>query len=159
MAGVRPTVVGMANLTTLDTLVLLSEQETDKAAEWLGKAIAQRADAQQRLDMLKQLRAEYESRLQRHLHDGLSFAAYRNFQMFMEKIDKAIDGQQAIEADASQRAEQAQQGWQDARRTGRTWEVLVERAGRERSRREARGERKQMDEFAARAGLLAAERH
>ncbi len=149
----------MANLTALDTLVLLSEQETDKAAEWLGKAIAKRADAQQRLAMLKQLRGEYAQKLQQHLHDGLSFAAYRNFQMFMEKIDRAIEGQQAIESDASQRAEQAQQHWQSARRDGRTWEVLVERAGQERARREARGERKLMDEFAARAGLLAVDRY
>lgn len=149
----------MANLTALDTLVLLSEQETDKAAEWLGRAIAKRSDAQQRLAMLKQLRSEYALKLQQHLHDGLSFAAYRNFQMFMEKIDKAIDGQQAIEADASQRAEQAQQSWQNARREGRTWEVLVERAVREQARTEARGERKLMDEFAARAGLLAVDRY
>lgn len=149
----------MANLTALDTLVLLSEQETDKAAEWLGRAIARRSDAQQRLAMLKQLRSEYAQKLQQHLHDGLSFAAYRNFQMFMEKIDKAIDGQQAIEADASQRAEHARQSWQNARREGRTWEVLVERAGREQARRESRGERQLMDEFAARAGLLATDRY
>lgn len=149
----------MANLTALDTLVLLSEQETDKAAQWLGRAIAKRSDAQQRLAMLKQLRGEYAQKLQQHLHDGLSFAAYRNFQNFMEKIDRAIEGQQAIESDASLRAEQAQQSWQSARQEGRTWEVLVERAERERTRREARGERKLMDEFAARAGLLAADRY
>lgn len=149
----------MTNLSALDTLILLSEQETDKAAEWLGQAIAKRSDAQQRLVMLKQLRSEYAQKLQQHLHDGLSFAAYRNFQMFMEKIEKAIDGQQAIEADANQRAEQAQQRWQNARREGRTWDVLVERAGREQARREARGERKLMDEFAARAGLLAVNRY
>ncbi|MCM0045392.1 MAG: flagellar export protein FliJ [Burkholderiaceae bacterium] len=148
----------MANLTALDTLVLLSEQETDKAAESLGKAIARRADAQQRLAMLRELRGEYARKLQQHLHDGLSFAAYRNFQMFMEKIDRAIEGQQAIESDTSLRAEQAQQTWQDARREGRAWEVLVDRAGRERARHEARGERKLMDEFAARAGQPAADR-
>ncbi len=147
----------MTKTTALDTLVLLAEREADQAAEWLGKAIAQRTDAQQRLAMLQQLRDDYAARLQRHSHDGLSFASYRNFQMFMEKIDRAIDGQQAIEASACRRADDAQQHWQSARREGRTWEVLVERAGRSEAQREAKRERQLMDEFAARAGRLAGE--
>ncbi len=147
----------MTKITALDTLVLLAERETDHAAELLGKAIAQRTDAQQRLAMLQQLREEYSARLQRHQHDGLSFAAYRNFQMFMEKIDRAIEGQQAIEAGACRRADDAQQHWQSTKREGRTWEVLVERAGRSQAQRDAKQERKLMDEFAARAGRLASE--
>lgn len=147
----------MKQPTALDTLVLLAERDTDQAAELLGQAIARRADAQQRLAMLQQLRDDYAARLQRHLHDGLSFAAYRNFQMFMEKIDRAIDGQQAIEASACRHADDAQQRWQSARREGRSWEVLVERADRELAQRESKQERRLMDEFAARAGRLAGE--
>ncbi len=137
---------------------MLAGQEADQAAETLGRAIARRADARQRLDMLTQLRSEYEQKLRRHQHDGLSFAAYRNFQRFMEKIDQAIAGQQAIEAEACTGAEQAQQGWQAAKREGRTWEVLIERAGRSEALREAKRDRQLTDEFAARAGRLAAER-
>lgn len=141
----------MKHASALDTLVLLAERDTDQAAELLGKAIARRTDAQEKLAMLRQLRADYACRLQRHLHDGLSFAAFRNFQIFMEKIDRAIDGQQAIEASTVRQADDARQHWQSTQRDGRRWEMLVERAGHDQARQEARTERKQMDEFAARA--------
>lgn len=139
--------------TALETLVMLSAQEADAAAASLGKAIAIREDAQQRLQMLQQLRADYARKLQGHVQDGLSFAAYRNFQRFLEKIDEAIAGQTAIEAGASAQAELSRQHWQAKTREGKTWELLVERAGRDAQRKAAKQERKASDEFAARAML------
>ena len=143
----------MKTPTALETLVMLSEQEADAAAVSLGKAIAVRADAQQRLQMLQQLRAEYAQRLQGHVQTGLTFAAYRNFQRFLEKIDEAIAGQSAIEVGASLQAEQSQQHWQAKKREGQTWELLVKRADSEALRKQGRQERKANDEFAARAAL------
>ncbi len=139
--------------TALETLVMLSAQEADAAAISLGKAIAAREDAQQRLQMLQQLRAEYAGKLQCHVQDGLTFAAYRNFQRFLEKIDEAIAGQTAIEVGAAAQAEQSRQHWQSKKREGQTWELLVERAVRDAQRKEAKLERKASDEFAARAAL------
>ena len=139
--------------TALETLVMLSAQEADAAAVSLGKAIALRDDAQQRLQMLQQLRADYARRLEGHVQDGLTFAAYRNFQRFLEKIDEAIAGQTAIEAGAAAQAEQSRQHWQSKKREGQTWELLVDRAARDAQRKEAKLERKASDEFAARAAL------
>ncbi len=143
--------------TALETLLMLSEQEADAAAVSLGKAIASRDDAQQRLQMLQQLRAEYAARLQGHVQTGLSFAAYRNFQRFLEKIDEAIAGQAAIEMGASAQAELSRQHWQAKKREGQTWELLAERAVRDAQRKAVRQERKANDEFAARAALKRAE--
>ena len=143
--------------TALETLLMLSEQEADAAAVSLGKAIASRDDAQQRLQMLQQLRAEYAARLQGHVQTGLSFAAYRNFQRFLEKIDEAIAGQAAIEMGASAQAELSRQHLQAKKREGQTWELLAERAVRDAQRKAVRQERKANDEFAARAALKRAE--
>ncbi len=143
--------------TALETLVMLSAQEADAAAISLGKAIAKREDAQQRLQMLQQLRAEYARKLQGHVQDGLSFASYRNFQRFLEKIDEAIAGQTAIEAGATAQAEQSRQHWQAKKREGQTWGLLVERAERGAQRKAIRQERKANDEFAARAALKRAD--
>lgn len=143
--------------TALETLLMLSEQEADAAAVSLGKAIALRDDAQQRLQMLQQLRAEYAARLQGHVQTGLSFAAYRNFQRFLEKIDEAIAGQAAIEMGASAQAELSRQHLQAKKREGQTWELLAERAVRDAQRKAVRQERKANDEFAARAALKRAE--
>ncbi len=132
---------------------MLSAQEADAAAIILGKALAAREDAQQRLQMLQQLRAEYMQRLQGHVETGLTFAAYRNFQRFLDKIDEAIAGQAAIEAGAAAQAEQSRQHWQSKKREGQTWGLLVERAERDAQRKAAKQERKANDEFAARAAL------
>ncbi len=143
--------------TALETLVMLSEQEADAAATRLGKAIAARDDAQQRLQMLQQLRIDYAQRLQGHVQTGLTFAAYRNFQRFLEKIDEAIAGQTAIEAGAAAQAEQSRLHWQAKKREGQTWELLGRRADSEALRKQARQERKANDEFAARAALRRAD--
>ncbi len=137
--------------TALETLVMLSEQEADAAATRLGKAIAARDDAQQRLQMLQQLRTEYAQRLQGHVQTGLTFAAYRNFQRFLEKIDEAIAGQAAIESGASAQAEQSRLHWQAKKHECQTWELLVDRAVRASQRQAVAQERKASDEFAARA--------
>lgn len=147
----------MSHSTALDTLLELSTREADAAAESLGKASAQRADARQRLAMLQQLRDEYAQKLQDHTRTGLSFASYRNFVGFMEKIDLAIAGQKDIEATACARVERAQQAWQNCRKEGKTWERLLERAQSAADGKAARADRKLMDEFAARASFTAKE--
>lgn len=147
----------MKTLTALETLLTLSAQEADAAAIRLGNAIAARDDAQQRLKMLQQLRAEYAQRLEGHMQQGLNFAACTNFQRFLAKIDEAIAGQATIEHGAATQAEQSQLHWQAKKREGRTWELLVERAARDAQRREVKQERKANDEFAARAVLRRAD--
>lgn len=145
--------------TALDTLATLNAQQADAAAQSLGVAVAQRNDAQQRLDMLQQLRAEYEGRLQQKTGDGLSFAAYRNFQAFLLKIDDAIRGQQQIAAHAVARADDARAQWQEKRREGMSWDSLRERAGHAALAQAARQDRKLSDEFAARAFMRMKETH
>lgn len=143
----------MKTPTALETLVRLSADEAEAAAALLGQALAHRDDAQQRLQMLQQLRADYAQRLQRHVQAGLPFAAYRNFQRFLDKIDEAVAGQTAIEAGAAAQAELSRQYWQTKKREGQTWDLLVKRADQAALTQAVRQERKANDEFAARAVL------
>ena len=147
----------MKAITALDTLATLNAQQTDAAAQALGLAVAQHKDAQQRLAMLQQLRDEYERKLQQQTQGGLSFAAYRNFQAFLLKIDDAICGQQQITSNAAARADGAQVQWQDKKREGMTWDALQRRAGSTALAKAEKHERKLTDEFAARAFLRAKE--
>ena len=143
----------MKAITALDTLATLNAQQAEAAAQALGLAVAQRNDAQQRLAMLQQLRDEYERKLQQQTQAGLSFAAYRNFQAFLLKIDDAIRGQQQITSNAAARADGAQVQWQDKKREGMTWEALQRRAASAALAKADKHERKLTDEFAARAFL------
>lgn len=141
----------MNNRTALDTLQQLAQRETDGAARQLTVALDQQTSAKQRLDMLLELRAEYAERLLRQSREGMSIAAIKNFQAFMEKIDDAIAGQTRLAASASTRVEQANAGWQAKKRAEKTWESLIKRDDRANLLKEQRQDRKLMDEYASRA--------
>ncbi len=141
----------MNNRTALDTLQQLAQRETDGAARQLTVALDQQTSAKQRLDMLLELRAEYAERLLRQSREGMSIAAIKNFQAFMEKIDDAIAGQTRLAASASNRVEQANAGWQAKKRAEKTWESLINRDDRANLLKEQRQDRKLMDEYASRA--------
>ncbi len=141
----------MNNRTALDTLQQLAQRETDGAARQLTVALDQQTSAKQRLDMLLELRAEYAERLLRQSREGMSIAAIKNFQAFMEKIDDAIAGQTRLAASASNRVEQANAGWQAKKRAEKTWDSLIKRDEQANLLKEQRQDRKLMDEYASRA--------
>src|SRR4051812_22341104 len=86
----------MATHSALDTLIDLATTQTDEAAKRLGHAIRACEDTEQKLALLMQYRDDYAGRFQSNLAAGLTAAQYRNFQLFMVKLDAAIDGQQQI---------------------------------------------------------------
>jgi len=90
----------MATSSALDTLIDLATTQTEEAAKNLGRAIRACDDTEQKLALLMQYREDYASRFQANLTTGLSAAQYRNFQLFMIKLDAAIDGQQKIVIEA-----------------------------------------------------------
>ncbi len=141
----------MNNRTALDTLQQLAQRETDGSARQLTVALDQQTSAKQRLDMLLELRAEYAERLLRQSREGMSIAAIKNFQAFMEKIDDAIAGQTRLAASASSRVEQANAGWQAKKRAEKTWDSLIKRDEQTNLLKEQRQDRKLMDEYASRA--------
>jgi flagellar FliJ protein len=86
----------------------------------------------------------------------LSLAAYRNFQLFMEKVDQAIAGQQQIVSSAEQRTGLAQDNWQQKKRESVGYTTLIQRAVIKREKTEHKRDQKSSDEFAARAMLMRA---
>lgn len=146
----------MQTSSVLSALLALSQQQTDDAATRLGQAMACRSDAVDKLVMLQQVRDEYSSRLSSQARGGLSLAAYRNFQLFMEKVDQAIAGQQQIVSSAEQRTGLAQDNWQQKKRESVGYTTLIQRAVIKREKTEHKRDQKSSDEFAARAMLMRA---
>ena len=140
----------MATPSALDTLIELATKETDEATKRLGRAIRVSEEAKQKLGILQQYRDDYAARFQETLTNGLTALAYRNFQLFLEKIDNAIDGQVNVVQSSQQRVAEARTAWQACERKRMSYDTLATRARDQEMRKENKRDQKSMDEHAAR---------
>ena len=140
----------MATLTALDTLIELATKDSDTATKHLGRCIRHGDDAQQKLDMLQQYRDEYAVRFEENMSKGLSPTAYRNFQLFIEKIDNALNGQREVVQLAQVRIGEAKAAWQACERKRLSYDTLATRARNEALAVASKRDQKQSDEQASR---------
>lgn len=140
----------MASSSAISTLIELATKECDKAAQELGKSIRIADETKKKLAMLLQYRDDYRMRLQATQSEGLSIEGYRNYQLFLERLEEAIAGQQKIVQESQKRVEVCQKAWQAAEHKRLSYDTLAVRKQKEAQRKEARREQKQTDEYAAR---------
>jgi flagellar FliJ protein len=140
----------MATRSALETLIELATTQTDEAAQRLGRAIRACADTEQKLALLLQYRDEYESRFRAGLTSGISASGYRNFQLFLEKLDTAIAGQQQIVHDAKSRIVAERGAWQSCERKRMSFDTLATRAQQAELKKESKRDQKMTDEFVTR---------
>ena len=140
----------MANSSALETLIDLATKETDEATKRLGRAVRTSEEAQQKLGILEQYREDYAVRFQDSLSSGLTAMNYRNFQLFIEKIDVAIAGQEDVVRGAQLRVADARSFWQSCERKRMSYDTLAKRARLTEQLRQNKRDQKQTDEHAAR---------
>jgi len=140
----------MAINPALETLIELATNETDEAAKRLGLAVRACEDTEQKLAMLLQYREEYEARFKASLLSGVTAAGYRNFQLFLDKLDTAIAGQQRIVDDAKRRIVDERSQWQSCERKRMSYDTLATRMQKVEERKANKRDQKLMDEFATR---------
>jgi flagellar protein FliJ len=143
----------MATISAIQTLIELATQDTDEAAKRLGRAVLAANETAQKLVLLQQYRDDYAARLQASMASGLSATGYRNFQVFIDKLDSAITGQQQVVADAQRRIVQERGAWQACERKRMSYGTLATRAHKEDQKLQHKREQKQSDEHAARLML------
>lgn len=135
----------------IDTLIELATNATDEAAKRLGHAIRAGEEAEKKLTLLFQYREDYAARFQSSLEVGLSASGYRNFQLFLDKLDQAIGGQQLVVRDTQRRIVEERSAWQASERKRMSYGTLVARAHKEEQRKETKRDQKLTDEHATRA--------
>lgn len=140
----------MATPSALDTLIELATRDSDEAAKELGRRNRLAAEAQQKLDLLQQFRDDYAKRFELSMASGLTASNYRNFQLFIDKIDDAMGGQQDVVRLAHVRIEEAKVAWQGCERKRLSYDTLATRAKNEAAAVADKRDQKQSDEFAAR---------
>lgn len=88
----------MAKTFSMQPLVHLAHQRNDEATRKFGQLVQQQQAAQAKLHTLEQYRADYQSRLQQSVKDGITQMSLRNFQDFINRLDEAVAQQRnAIE--------------------------------------------------------------
>lgn len=143
----------MANPSALLTLIELAVKDSDEAAKRLGESIRAAEETEKKLNLLLGYRDEYANRFQSSQASGLNAMEYRNFQLFIDKLDTAISGQQTIVQNARLRVDGERSAWQQCERKRMSYETLVSRAETARLHKENKRDQKHMDEFAARSAM------
>jgi flagellar FliJ protein len=140
----------MVTSSALNTLIEIANKDSDEAAKLLGEALRVGEEANQKFELLMQYRNDYAARCQADLTAGISTTHFNNFQVFMQKLDHAIAGQQKVVDAAMQRVAQARAAWQACEQKKMSFVTLAGRASKEDARRELWRDQKQNDEHAAR---------
>ncbi|HTN67037.1 MAG TPA: flagellar export protein FliJ [Burkholderiaceae bacterium] len=143
----------MATSSAIHTLIELATQETDEAAKRLGQAVRAAEEARQKLSLLQQYRDDYAARFQASVAAGLSATGFRNFQVFIDKLDSAIVSQQQAVHEAERGIAQERGAWQASERKRMSYDTLATRAQKAAQKQENRRDQKQSDEHAARLTL------
>ena len=143
----------MAPRNQLEVLVDLAEHRSNAAAHDLALLNKQREQNEVKLQLLRAYLAEYRTRLDELVRDGLDGVRMRNYLSFLARVERAVADQSAEVEKDRQRIETSMQRWQAEERKRRTFETLVERRGRESRLADARMQQRQSDEFASRSAL------
>jgi flagellar protein FliJ len=147
----------MAKHFPIKTLIELAQDDVDAAAQRLGKAQRDAADAKAQLDALVRYRDEYHARFTNSAQSGMPAGNMRNFQAFIDTLDAAIEQQRKLVQAANSRVEIAKPDWQRNKQKLGSYEVLQKRGDAAEAQQLARREQRDADEHAARVLRMRAE--
>jgi flagellar FliJ protein len=129
---------------------VLDRKEKDRARE-LVDAQGRLSAAQAKLQDLEQYRKDYEQAFQQRAKAGQPVRALRDFQVFLARLEQAIQQQRQIVAAAEQEVSGHSTRWQSAARQVKAVDSVVDRWQGEERRAQDRREQKETDERAQRA--------
>lgn len=135
----------------LQPLLDLANSRMDEAARKLGELISGEHECQRKLELLESYRAEYQERFLEAARNGIGPDAWRNFSVFINRIDEAVAAQRAVLEQSRQAIVGGQQAWLAQRNKVKAFDTLSQRHVAEQNRRELKDEQRQSDEHAAKA--------
>lgn len=138
----------MARPFPLKTLLELARDNSEEAGRKLSRLKKKWQEAEDKYHQLVAFREEYRNRLHLNTQQGMQMSAWREFQSFMLKLDKAIEMQGDEVAKSKLRWEQGQRDWLEEQRKLKAYDTLSQRHHAKEEKREAKIEQKEQDEFA-----------
>lgn len=135
----------------MQPLLDLANNRMDEAARKLGELISGENECQKKLELLESYRAEYQERFLEAARNGIGPDAWRNFTVFIGRIDEAIATQRVVVEQSHQATVGGQQAWLAQRNKVKAFDTLSQRHQAEQVKREQRDEQRQSDEHGAKA--------
>lgn len=146
----------MATPAPLDILIDLASTASDERAKALAGALNRESDSAKRLDLLADYRRDYLVRYDSARRSGLTATALINFYHFLQKLDQAIEQQQAVVARAKANSSVARVELQEAERKRKSLMTIQDRRLATLRVIEARREQRANDEFSQRLAVYGA---
>lgn len=141
----------MARRFPLQPLLDLAHNHSEDAGRKLQLLKVSWQEAEHKLAQLVSYREEYRGRLMQNSQQGMQMAAWREFQMFMSKLDQAIELQGDEVAKCRMRWEGGRLEWLERQRRVKAYGTLSQRHAAGEVKREAKSEQREQDEFAGRS--------
>lgn len=149
----------MVKTFSLQAVMNLAEHQNGEATRKLGQLNRKQQGAQEKLDMLRGYRKDYQDKLRDAIRNGISPVELRNFEQFIAKIDEAIS-QQIMAFEHSKASVKAGRDEFDAtRRKLQSMERLKQHHVENQKTIAAKSEQKTLDEHAGRMAARKAESH
>jgi len=139
----------MAKPFQFEFLLHLAVDKREEAAQGIGVAANRLAQARDRQAQVEAYREEYRVRLTDTGMRGIRVFQWNDFQMFLGRLDTAVEQQVAEVTRCEQALEMAKAAWLDCEREVKAYETLRERHMDRESKREARFDQKLSDEWAS----------
>jgi flagellar FliJ protein len=133
----------------LQPVMDLARSGADAATVRLGQAMQTLMDADRKLKTLLDYREEYQARFRDSVANGIDSGGWRNFQLFLAKLENGIESARAQADAARESARQAQLQWQENQRKLKAYGVLADRHEREQQSIAARREQRETDDRAS----------
>jgi flagellar FliJ protein len=140
----------MVKHTIIDTLIELTAQASDMAAVQLGHAVRAHEESREKSDLLVSYRQEYIEKLRATMAVGLSIQQHKNYQDFINGLDRAIAQQNQTCAMTHEKVCAQRIMWQQSERRHLSYTTLSQRATALALKVENKRDQKNTDEFAAR---------
>lgn len=133
-----------------DFLLQLALDEREEATKVLQSSQGDWLAAQAKMEQIESYRGEYRNRLSANGHGGMTVAQWRDFQLFLAKLDTAAEQQAQQVVSLEARYQQALQAWRACEKKVKGFESLKERHQMLELRKEGSREQKMLDEFNSR---------
>jgi len=125
----------------------LAQKQSDEAAKKLGRLNIQYQEAQKKLNLLLQYRQIYQDRLQNTSQSGIGHIQWRNFVIFINKLDSAISEQRLAVKHAENIRDTGSSQLKFCQRKLNTYDTLLQRHQQSEQLQQKRVEQKTLDEF------------
>ncbi len=140
----------MTSPTTLSTLIELAQARKNRAAQEFAQAAAAHSRARERLVLIENYRADYESRMRNQAGIGLDGTLVGNYARFIQQLTDAVEQQAREVARCAEHMNAARAAFFEEERKCKSLEILAQREAQRQQATEAKRIQKQIDEFANR---------